>query len=157
MGKSSTARLLARTRPRAAHIEVDDLRRLVVSGGVAPWKGEEGARQQVLGVRNACALATAFRADGMDVVMTDVVTPVTSALYRSLIVDCLIVHLRAPVEEARRRALTRPVHLTPEEFDLLHGQDRHRPPPADVVVEVSELTLEEQVRAVADLWEDSGS
>jgi len=55
VGKSSTAGLLARSRPRAAVIDVDDVRQLVVSGGAAPWEGEEGRRQQHLGVETPAA------------------------------------------------------------------------------------------------------
>jgi predicted kinase len=56
-GKSTTARRLAQTRPRAALIDVDDIRQLIVSGAAAPWEGDEGRRQQHLGVENACGLA----------------------------------------------------------------------------------------------------
>ena len=44
VGKSTAARSLASTRPRCAVVEVDDLRRLVLTGAAAPWDGEAGAR-----------------------------------------------------------------------------------------------------------------
>lgn len=56
-GKSTTALALATTTPRTAFIDVDDVRQLVKNGGAAPWDGEEGASQQLLGVRNATWLA----------------------------------------------------------------------------------------------------
>ena len=54
VGKSTTANHVARRYARAAVIEVDDVRQLVVSGAAAPWDGAEGVAQQRLGVDNAC-------------------------------------------------------------------------------------------------------
>ena len=82
VGKSSTAGLLARSRPRAAVIDVDDVRQLVVSGGAAPWEGDEGRRQQHVGVENACCLARRFIDHAIEVIVADVVTPETLMLYR---------------------------------------------------------------------------
>jgi dephospho-CoA kinase len=44
-GKSTIGRLAAQDRPRAAFIDIDDVRHLVVSGHAAPWEGEEGRRR----------------------------------------------------------------------------------------------------------------
>jgi dephospho-CoA kinase len=64
VGKTVTARVLAESTVRCAYIDVDDVRQLVKNGGAAPWDGEEGRAQHMLGVRNAAALAANFRADG---------------------------------------------------------------------------------------------
>src|SRR5215212_7138659 len=56
-GKSATARRLVEPLRRAAVIDVDDIRHLVVAGHAAPWDGAEGQLQQRIGVENACALA----------------------------------------------------------------------------------------------------
>ena len=152
VGKSATASGLAASLPRCAVIEVDDVRQLVRSGAAAPWEGEEGLRQQVLGVRNACALAREFTAAGVAVVVTDVVTPSTLALYRELLPGVVAMHLVAAPEEVRRRAGTRPVYLTDAQFAMLHAQDEENPPPADAQLDVTDVSLELQVRMVRQAW-----
>lgn len=152
VGKSTTAHALARERDRCAVIDVDDVRQLVVSGGAAPWDGEEGQRQQRLGVQNACALARNVIDAGIDVVVADVLTPGTSALYRELLPGCLVVHLTVPLEEARRRAATRTVWLTDEEFVGLHEADAAADLAADHVIDVRGLDPDEQAAAVEEVW-----
>lgn len=72
-GKSTTARDLGKMRERAAVIDVDDIRQVVISGHAAPWDGEEGRLQQRVGVENACDLAQRLHSVGIDVVIADVV------------------------------------------------------------------------------------
>lgn len=155
VGKSTTARLLALATARAAVVDVDDVRQLIVSGGAAPWQGPEGLAQQRLGVENACSLARSFHAAGFDVILADVLTPVTLELYRQRLSGCLIVRLHVSDQEARRRAATRTVHLTDAEFTHLHDQDRDDPPPADHDLDVTNLTIEEQAAVVTALWRNS--
>lgn len=157
VGKSSTAVELAKMRARAAVIDVDDIRQLVVSGAAAPWQGTEGRRQQLLGVENASALARNFVKAQVDVVIADVLTPETAPRYRRLLPGCLIVHLVVDLAEAQRRAATRKVHLTPEEFAELHHNDRSMPPPADWVLHVDELDLTAQVQLIDGVWRSSPS
>lgn len=152
VGKSATATGLAATLPRCAVIEVDDVRQLVRSGAAAPWEGEEGLQQHLLGVRNACALAREFTAAGIAVVVADVLTPTTAALYRELLPGVVVVHLVAAPEEVRRRADTRPVYLTDAEFAMLHAQDEQDPPQADARLDVTGLSFEVQVRTVRQAW-----
>lgn len=152
VGKSTTGRAVAQTRERGAFVDVDDVRQLVVVGGAAPWDGEEGRRQQRLGVRNACALAAAFLDAGIEVVVADVLTAETIGLCRELLPGCVVVHLQVPLEEARRRAATRPRWLTDQEFLMLHRADAAAALGADHVLDVRHLTVDEQVRAVESLW-----
>jgi len=79
---STTARLLALAAARAAVVDVDDVRQLIVSGAATPWQGAEGLAQQRLGVENACDLAGRFHAAGFDVIVADVLTPLTLASKR---------------------------------------------------------------------------
>ncbi|HVX43740.1 MAG TPA: AAA family ATPase [Mycobacteriales bacterium] len=123
-GKSTVAAALARTRAPSAFIDVDDIRQLVVGGHAAPWEGAPGARQQQLGVQNSCALARNFRAEGIDVVLTDVVTDRTAAMYRAQLPGLRIIWLDLDPDEARRRAGTRPMHLSWAEFATLHEEHR---------------------------------
>ena len=118
-GKTTVAVAVAKKRDRCAVIDVDDVRHML-HPHVAPWGGEEGQRQQWLGVKNACALAANFVADGCDVVITDVLSADTAALYRSLIEDVVIIRLAVEIDVAVERAEKRHYFLTAEEFGLLH-------------------------------------
>ncbi len=130
---------------------MDDVRQFVVSGLAPVWE-PDGPRQMLLAVRNACALAANLRGDGFDVVLADVLDPATVAVYRERLPDVLVVHLVVPFEEARRRAATRPVWLTEEEFAWLHRRDAEDPPAADVRLDVADLDLAAQVAAVEEVW-----
>lgn len=130
VGKSTTARLLARAQRKGVFIDVDDVRQMVVGGHVPPWQGTEGLAQQRLGVENACVLARRFAERGFAVAVADVVTPMTMLLYRRLLPARLVVRLHVTPREAQQRAATRPAHLSDSEFTHLHAQDRVDPPAA---------------------------
>ena len=74
-GKTTTARLLAETLPRAAHIEADEMHKLIRSGGVWPearGMSQEAARQLRLRLHNACLLGRSFAAAGFDATIDDI-------------------------------------------------------------------------------------
>jgi len=77
-GKSTVARELCRRFPRAAHIDVDQLRRLVISGYASPvpGNGEPGAAaaQTDLATANATDLARNFSAAGFVTVIDEVLS-----------------------------------------------------------------------------------
>lgn len=152
VGKTTCGRALAGERPRAAFVDVDDVRQLVVSGAAAPWAGVEGRDQHGLGVRNASALASNFLRAGFDVVIADVLSPETARIYREALPGCLVVHLQISLAGAQRRAATRTVYLTTDEFEALHRADAESPPESDVVLPVDGLTVEEQLSALRALW-----
>jgi predicted kinase len=154
-GKSSTALRLVESLRQAAVIDVDDIRHLVVTGHAAPWDGSEGQLQQRIGVENACDLTRRYLHWGIDVVLSDVLNSETAAHYRHLLPGILIVQLRLPLAEARRRASLRPVYLTEDEFDALHASQVNDLAP-DHILDVGPLTLGEQSDAVARLWESAG-
>lgn len=151
VGKSTCGRLIAESLERAAFIDVDDIRQLVVAGDATLWSGVEGERQLRLAARNTAALARNLTADGFEVVAADFVTSDSLAVYRSELPDCFVIHLAITFEGALRRAATRPVYITDDEFDLLHRMISD-PPPADVVLDVEHLTVEQQTEAITDLW-----
>ncbi|MFE6225219.1 MULTISPECIES: AAA family ATPase [unclassified Streptomyces] len=74
-GKSTVSAALAARFARAAHIEVDHLQELIVSGGrwPTPEGDPEADRQILLRARNACLLAGSLAAAGFLPVMDDVV------------------------------------------------------------------------------------
>lgn len=151
-GKSATGRALAAQRHRAAYIDLDDVRQLVVSGAEAPWRGAEGAEQAMLGILNACAMASNFRAAGFDTVIVDVLTPTTAAAVRDHLPGCLLVHIVVDLTEARQRAATRPMWLTEAEFTHLHHRDTSDPPSSDVVLDVSTMDARAQQAGAEIVW-----
>jgi len=151
-GKTTTGRALTEGRPRAAFIDADDVRHLVVSGAAALWEGAAGERQMDLAARNVCALARNLHDEGFDVVVADVVDVATVQVYRRLLPDALIVHLLVSFEQARVRAATRREWLTDEEFAWLHRRDADRPPAVDVRLDVDGLDASRQLAAVRDVW-----
>jgi predicted kinase len=152
VGKSTCARRLARQRARAACIDVDDVRQLVVTGAAAPWDGAAGRAQLLLGARNACALGRNLTEAGFEVVIADVITPATAAAYREELPGCLLVRLQISFDGARERAATRPVFITDEEFAWVFALDAVDPPAADVVLHVDGWDLDRQVAALAGIW-----
>ena len=151
MGKTTTGRALATARPAGAYVDVDDVRQFVVRGLAPVWE-PDGPRQALLAVRNACDLAANLHAEGFAAGLADVLDPTTVAVYRERLPAVLVVHLVVPVEEARRRATTRPVWLSDEEFAWLHRRDAADPPAADVRLDVADLDLAAQVAAVEEVW-----
>lgn len=149
-GKTTTGRTLAERLPRAAFVDVDDVRQLVVAGH--EWLGPEGDAQRALGVTNASALARQFLRAGFDVAMADVVTPVTARVYREELPTCLLVHLVLDVEKAKHRTAGRHNWITDAEFAELHRLDAASPPSVDERLDVSGLSPAAQQEAVEDLW-----
>src|SRR3954466_14725222 len=82
-GKTTTARLLAQRLPLAAHVEGDEMQRLIVSGCGWPGPADSGPGtgrltgaagvQYALRIRNACLLAAAFADAGITAVVTDTI------------------------------------------------------------------------------------
>ena len=144
------------SRPRAAVVDVDDIRHLVIAGHAAPWQGEEGRLQQRTGVENACDLVRRLRSVGIDVVVADVVDLETLDIYRRRLPTLVVVNLRLSLIAARLRAASRPVHLTDREFDDLHAAAQ-QDLPVDVVLDVERLTPPEQVTAVMQEWTSHSS
>lgn len=155
-GKSTTALRLVGPLERAAVVDVDDIRQLVVVGHAAPWDGREGRRQQRIGVQNACDLARRYLQNGIEVILSDVLIPETAALYRELLPGVLIVQLRLPLAEARRRDTLRPVYLTDNEFNALHASQANDST-SDRVLDVGHLSPDEQTELIARVWRTNGS
>jgi predicted kinase len=151
VGKSTCARRLAEERDRAAFIDADDIRQLVVAGDATLWSGDEGRAQHVLAARNVAAVARNLADAGFVVTIADVVTAESLAAYRAELPDCVVVHLALSLPEARERAATRTVYLTDDEFELLHEM-MGSPPDVDVVLDIGGLTVDEQTDVIRRAW-----
>jgi predicted kinase len=81
-GKSTLARAWCATRPRAAHVELDEVRHLIVAGRADPQApGAPQSEQYALSVRACCALARVFLEDAYDVAVDDVLEPAAFERY----------------------------------------------------------------------------
>jgi hypothetical protein len=118
-GKTTTARLLAQRLPLAAHVEGDEMQRLIVSGcrwavpsdsdpGTGRLTGEAGV-QYALRIRNACLVAAAFADAGITAIVSDTII---NEGFESLVevlgarpVNFIV--LRPPVALLRRRGVDR--------------------------------------------------
>ena len=93
-GKTTVARLLTQRFERGAHIEADEVQRMVVAGGVWPGGEQldadgnprgEALRQLELRGRNVCLLANSFAEAGVVAVIDDVVIGSRLDAFRSML------------------------------------------------------------------------
>jgi hypothetical protein len=156
-GKTTCGRVLATERECGAYVDADDIRQLVVSGAATFWTGPEGERQNAVAVSSIGAIGRNLLAADFDLVVADVVTTNTIEVYRAELPRCFVVHLRISLDEAHRRAANRRVYLTDDEFNLLHALAAS-PPEVDLILDVTAMSLEEQLDAIRAAWhESSGS
>lgn len=127
-GKSTLADVWCKTRPRAAHIQLDEVRSLIVAGLADPRaEGDVQAAQFLLSVRAYCAQAREFDRAGYDVAIDDVLYPGSGfdSSWRIGLADMdwriVIVHpsLADTLQRSRARAKRVPENLTREQHDLM--------------------------------------
>jgi adenylylsulfate kinase-like enzyme len=150
-GKTTCARALAGAQGRAAYIDGDDIRQLIVAGASTLWSGPDGRAQHTLAARNTANLARNLIGAGFVVTASDIVTSEVLPVYRSHLPECFIVHLAITLDEARTRATTRPVYITDEEFELLHRISA-TPPPVDLILDVTGMTVDDQIKYIGNAW-----
>jgi predicted kinase len=118
-GKTTTARLLAQRLPLAAHVEGDEMQRLIVSGcrwavpsdsdpGTGRLTGQAGV-QYALRIRNACLVAAAFADAGITAIVTDTFINEGFESLTEVLGGRLVnfVVLRPPVAVLRQRGIDR--------------------------------------------------
>jgi predicted kinase len=118
-GKTTTGRRLAQRLPLAAHIEGDEMQRLIVSGcrwavpgDTDPRSGRltgEAGVQYALRIRNACLVAGAFADAGITAVVTDTIIDEGFETLTQVLAGRLVhfVVLRPPVAVLRQRGVDR--------------------------------------------------
>lgn len=119
-GKNTISKILAQKKERCAVIDVDTIRQMYVQPHKAPWDGEEGKAQQLLGVENTCLLAKNFVKNNIDVVILDVITDETANLYKKNLGEVKIILILPTFEEAQKRFNRRPPTITNEEFKMIY-------------------------------------
>lgn len=154
-GTETVAELLARRVPRAAVIDVADLRAIVTVGRREPWEGDAGVRQQELAVRNACALAANFVAAEFQPIVLDVVTDATSRLYRELLqpLAARIVVLLPSFDAVDQRNASRTPPFTSTQLRSLYESQR-RLSEFDALLDTTNLNASEVAdRVYNDLFD----
>ncbi|MFH8399682.1 AAA family ATPase [Streptomyces anulatus] len=151
-GKSTVASALAARFAASAHIEVDALQELIVSGGrwPSPDGDEEADRQIFLRARNACLLAGSFAAAGFLPVIDDVVVRRAHLdFYRATLtgvpLHCVV--LAPGAAKAMERNLARDKTLTTD-WSFLETAMRGELADEKIWIDSAELTVDETVDAV---------
>lgn len=111
-GKSTLAKAWCATRKRAAHIQLDEVRSLIVSGYADPQvTGDLQGEQFHLSVRACCALAREYLDSGYDVAIDDVLFPgmTFDASWRRQLagIDWRVVIIHPTLEETLERSSSR--------------------------------------------------
>jgi chloramphenicol 3-O-phosphotransferase len=126
VGKSTLAAGWCATRPGAAHLELDHIRDLIVSGRADPQEsGAVQAEQYDLSVAACCALARCFSGAGYDVAIDDVLEPAAFATYwepRLAGLDWRLVIVIPSLEVTLQRSARREKRVKEE---LTREQHRH--------------------------------
>ena len=120
-GKNTISKILAQKKKRCAVIDVDAVRWMYIQPHKAPWDGDEGRSQQMLGVENACLLAKSFSKNNIDVVILDVITDETANIYKKNLERVKIVLLMPSYEKAHERFVQRAPAISEQEFKMIYG------------------------------------
>jgi chloramphenicol 3-O-phosphotransferase len=164
-GKTTVARLLTQRFERAAHIEADEVQRMVVAGGVWP-DGEqldaagnprgEALRQLELRGRNVCLLANSFAEAGVVAVIDDVVIGSRLDSFRSMLTGrpLWFVLLLPTLERVAERNAKRGSEVVFQQWRHLDATTREETEHVGFWLDNSDLTAE---ATVARIIEDGGA
>jgi predicted kinase len=162
-GKTTTARLLAQRLPLAAHVEGDEMQRLIVSGcrwavrsdvdsATGRLTGEAGA-QYALRIRNACLVAAAFADAGITAIVADTIIDEGLESLAEVLGGRLVnlVVLRPPVTVLQQRGIDR----LPDEAAYLAGRygDSDHPEAAEFAARVQAAADGRPVNEFAEVIE----
>ena len=151
-GKSSVARELARQLPRSAHVEVDLLREMVMSGNLGPGQEPlaESDRQLELGAHNAALLADSLMDAGFTPIVDDVVLQLQLARYRAVLTrwPLRLVVLAPPVEVALERDRGRSEKHVANRFAYLDAELREQMQGLGLWLDTSDMSVAETVEAL---------
>jgi len=125
-GKSTLARAWCATRGQAAHLELDVIRGLIVSGLADPQEpGELQEAQYRLSVEATCALARALATGGCDVAIDDVFEPDAFERYWRPALDGLpwkLIIILPTLEKALARSRQRDKRVSEEHIQTQHAR-----------------------------------
>ena len=155
-GKSTVARLLARSRPKCVHMHTDDFYAWIVSGYIEPWKREARAQNitVVTAIRDA---VVTFARGGYDVILDGIVGPWFLEPFQESEIPFDYVVLRPPEAVTVERGTMRQ-HVMREEavirqmwaaFAQLGPFERH-------AIDTGGQTPEQTTQLVEGRWQNGG-
>jgi predicted kinase len=151
-GKSTLARAWCATRTKAAHVELDEIRSLIVTGLVDPQvAGDLQSEQYEVAVAATCSLARSFVGAGYDVAVDDVLEPkLFERLWHAHLheLDWQVVIVLPSLEETLVRSSARPKRVLEE---LSREQHRRLQMwPQDVRVDTTGLSIPASLKLVEE-------
>lgn len=151
-GKSTLARAWCATRQLSAHIELDEVRHLIVSGRADPQEPSElQAAQYQLSVQATSALARAFADGGCDVAIDDVFEPDAFDVYWRPQLDRLVwklVVVLPSLDETLARSAMRDKQVKEEHTRAQHARCAQWD--ESVRIDTTALGLEQSLALVLD-------
>jgi chloramphenicol 3-O-phosphotransferase len=149
-GKSTLARAWCAARARAAHIQLDEMRHLIVAGRADPQQpGSLQSEQHTVGVRACLALAHTFVDGGYDVAVDDVLEPAAFERdWRPLLhgLDWRVVIVLPDLEQVLRRSRAREKRVLEAHSRAQHAACAGWP--AAYCVDTTGLSVEESLALV---------
>jgi predicted kinase len=152
-GKSTLARAWCATRGRAVHVQLDEVRELIVSGRADPQEpGDLQGEQYWLSVRASLALARAFLEAGYDVALDDVLLPPAFETgWRPLLdgLDWRVVIVLPSLKQTLARSRQRAKRVYER-----HTRDQHAGSegwPVEFRIDTTGLTIEDSLELVRGL------
>jgi dephospho-CoA kinase len=151
-GKNTISKVISSKRENCAIVDVDTVRHMVVKPHKAPWEGEEGHKQVLLGVRNSTLLAENFLKEGLDVIILDVVSEETIKIYKTVLANYSpkIIMLLPSLSEVKKRNGSREYILEEERVAYLHTQQSELKN-VDEIIDNTNLTAEETASKISQL------
>jgi predicted kinase len=157
VGKTTVARFWCQSRLRSVHIQLDEVRNLIVSGLADPQvqTAEQGA-QYVHSVTACAALARSFAGNGYDVAIDDVFEPQPTyelwlPQFRGLDVRLIILH--PPLEVALSRMASRKKQVL--EHHILAQHSSMKGWPLSHRIDSANLTPEQTLERVEAILESA--
>ena len=151
-GKSTVSRELAQRFPSSAHVEVDLLREMVVSGNLKPGQEPlaESDAQLELGAHNAALLADSLMNAGFTPIVDDVVLQPQLARYREVLSRWphRLVVLAPPVEVALERDRGRAEKHVANRFAYLDAELRKQMQGVGLWLDTSGMSVAETVETI---------
>lgn len=152
-GKSTLAGAWCATRTLAVHVELDEVRHLIVSGLADPQTaGPQQAEQYDASVAACCALVREFLARGYDAAVDDAVDPEGFErhwLPRLGGIEHSVVVVRPSLEVVLERGAGRSKRVRPDIVREQHAAASRWP--AERTIDTSDLSLEESLDMVHGL------
>ena len=151
-GKSTVSREIARQFPRSAHVELDRVREMIVSGYLKPGQEPlaDSDAQLELGVHNAALLADSLMEAGFTPVVDDVVLQLQLTRYREVLSrwPIRLVVLAPPIEVVLERDRERPEKHVGGRFAYLDAELREQMQGLGLWLDTSGMSVAETVEVI---------